>query len=240
MKQLISLATILALSACGGGGGDTVATQSAEGFWTGTTAKGTSVSLAILENGETWGLYGNANSVVGALHGNTSVSGTSLSGSGGGFNFDSRTVSNGAYTGSVTSKSNISFSVSDGTQFTGAYDASYEQPVTLSNFAGTYTGWAVTALIAPQATTVVIDANGSISSSIVSGNQSCTTSGTAVARASGKNVVNLQLTFTGSYCALGNGATVTGVATYNSATRQIIAMGLNSAKTDGLFFVGTR
>lgn len=104
-------------------------------------------------------------------------------------------------------------------------------PVSVKEF-GTYTGWAVTGAIAPQATTVVVDANGNISSSFVSGSLSCTTSGTATPRASGKNVFNLQLTFTGNSCALGNGIVVTGVATYDSVNRQLIAMGLNSVKSD--------
>jgi hypothetical protein len=247
MKRLTSLAATIILSACGGGGGDSATTsappaavQSAEGFWIGKTANGTTVNLAVLENGETWGLYGNANSLVGALYGKSSVTGSTISGSGTGFNFVTRVAGNGTYTGTVSSKGNINLSVSDGTQFTGSYDASYEQPATLASYAGTYTGLAVTGTIAPQTTTVVIDATGNLSSSAVSGSLSCTTSGTVTPRASGKNVADLHLTFTGNYCALGNGTTVTGVATYSSATRQVIAMGLNAAKTDGLIFVGTR
>lgn len=130
--------------------------------------------------------------------------------------------------------------VSDGTILTGTYDPSYEQPASVASVAGTYTGWAVTGSIDPQATTVVVDVNGNISSSFVSGSLTCTTSGTATPRASGKNIFNLQLTFTGNYCALGNGTVVNGVATYDSVNRQLIAMGLNSAKSDGLIYVGTR
>lgn len=240
MKQLTALAAALVLSACGGGGGDSAPTASAEGFWVGTTAKGTTVNLAILENGETWGLYGNASSLTGAVYGITSTSGTSLSGSGYGFDFATRTSGSGTYAGSVTTKSSISMSVSDGTTLTGTYDASYDQPASLATVAGTYTGWAVTGGIAPQATTVVVDVNGNISSSFVSGSLTCSTSGKATPRASGKNVFNVQLTFTGNYCALGNGTVVNGVATYNAANRQLITMALNSTKSDGLIYLGTR
>ncbi|MDI1246913.1 MAG: hypothetical protein PSV24_16100 [Rhodoferax sp.] len=244
MKRLTALAAALVLSACGGGGGDgattPTTTASAEGFWNGTTSNGTQVSLAVLENGETWGLYGNASALTGAVYGITSTSGTTLSGSGTGFNFVSRTSGNGTFTGSVSTKGTISFNVSDGTQLTGTYDSSYDQTASLANLAGSYTGWAVTGTIAPQTSTVVVDVNGNVSSSFVSGSLTCVTSGTATPRASGKNVFSLQLTFTGNYCALGNGTVVTGVATYDSVNRELIAMGLNSAKSDGLIFLGTR
>lgn len=245
MKRLTALAAALVLSACGGGGGDavttpTTTTASAEGFWSGTTSNGTEVSLAILENGETWGLYGNASALTGAVYGMTSTSGTTLSGSGTGFNFVTGTSETGTFTGSVSTKATINFSASDGTQFNGTYDASYDQPASLANLAGSYTGWAVTGTTAAQTTTVVVDVNGNISSSFVSGSLSCTTSGTATPRASGKNIFNLQLTFTGNFCALGNGTVVTGIAAYDSVNRGLVAMGLNSAKSDGLIFLGTR
>lgn len=243
--KLVSSSVLLsALVACGGGGGGGAAptptpTASAEGFWVGTTSKGTAVNLAILENGETWGLYGSSTGVTGAVYGTTSTSGTSLSGSGSGFNFVTRTSGNGTFTGTVTTKGSISFNVSDGTALTGTYDASYEQPASLASLAGTYTGQAVTATIFPQSTTVVVDVNGNISSSVISGNLSCTTTGKATPRASGKNVFNVQMTFAGNFCALGNGTVVNGVATYNTVNRQLIAIALNTAKTDGLIFIGT-
>jgi len=213
---------------------------SAEGFWVGTTANGTNVNLAILENGETWGLYGSSTSLTGAVYGVTSTSGTSLSCSGYGFNFVTRTSGIGTFTGNVTTKGNINFYVSDGTNLTGAYDASYEQQASVASIAGTYIGWAVTGGIAPQATTVVVNASGSISSSFVYGSLSCTTTGKATPRATGKNVFNVQLSFAGNYCSLGNGAVVNGVATYNAVNRQLITMALNSAKSDGLIYLGTR
>jgi hypothetical protein len=194
--------------------------------------------MAILENGETWGLYGTSSTLTGAVYGNTTTNGSSLTGSGTGFNFISRTSAVGTYSGSVSTKGAISINSSDGTKFTGNYDSSYDQPALISNIAGTYTGLAVTGTIAPQSTTVVVDVNGNISSSYVSGSQSCSTSGKATPRASGKNVFNVQMTFAGNFCALGNGTTVSGVASYNTANRQLITMGLNVAKTDGLIFIG--
>jgi hypothetical protein len=130
--------------------------------------------------------------------------------------------------------------VSDGTTFSGTYDSSYEQAASLTSLEGTYAGWGVTGATAAQAATIVVDVNGNISSSFVSGSLTCATSGTATPRVSGKNIYDLQLTFTGNYCALGNGTVVTGVATFDSVNRQLIAMGLNNAKSDGLIYVGIR
>lgn len=221
-------------------GGDAPANASAEGFWIGKTANNTAVQLAILENGETWGLYGTSTGLTGAVYGSTSTNGTSLSGSGLGFNFLTRTSGSGTFNGNVTTEGSISFNVSDGTKLTAAYDSSYEQPASLANLAGTYKGQAVTGTIAPQATTVIVDINGNISSSFISGNLSCTTTGKATQRASGKNVFNVQVTFAGNFCALGNGTVVNGVATYIATSRQLITMALNGAKTDGLIFIGKR
>ena len=242
MKRLTALVAAMVLSACGGGGNDgtTAPTASAEGIWKGTTANGSQVNLVILENGETWGLYGSSTSLVGALYGNTSSSGTSLSGSGTGFNLVTRTIGSGTYSGSFSTKGSINISVSDGTKFTGTYSPAYDQAASVATVAGTYTGWVGTGSVAGQTTTVTVDVNGNVSSSFVYGSLICNTSGKATPRPSGKNIFNIQLTFTGNYCALGNGTTVNGVATYDSASRQLVAMGLNSAKSDGLIFLGTR
>lgn len=215
-----------------------VTTGTAEGIWTGSTVSGAQVDLLILENGETWGIFGLAGSVVGALYGNTSSTSTSLSGSGSSFNFLARTSSTGSYTGGYTAKGSINVTVSDGNKFSGTYVPAYDQAATVAGLAGVYAGWAVTGSTVAQPTNVTIDGGGNISSSYVSGSLSCNTSGKVTPRASGKNVFNIQLTFSGNFCALGNGATVNGVGSYNSASKQIIAIGLNSAKSDGLFYLG--
>ena len=45
-------------------GGDDISTPSAgtaEGFWSGLASNGSNLALVVLENGETWGLYGGIN-----------------------------------------------------------------------------------------------------------------------------------------------------------------------------------
>ena len=237
---VISLAAI-AFTGCGGGGsGNSSSTESAQGFWIGQTSKGTVVNLVVLENGEVWGIYGSSLGVTGAVYGNAITNGAAFSGSGIGFNFVTRTSNNGNFTGTVKTKESINLSVSDGTVMSGTYDARYEQSASLANLAGTYTGQAVSANIAPQFTTVVVDVNGNIFSTNISGNLVCTTTGKATPRATGKNVFDVQTTSTGNNCALGNGTVVNGVGTYDAVKHQLIAMGLNASKTDGLMFLGTR
>lgn len=245
MKRLIALAATAVLTACGGGGSDAVVTPvpaaaSAEGFWNGTITGGYGASVAILENGETWGIYTSGNSLVGAVHAQTTSNNLVLTGSGSSFNFLSRQSGSGTYSGSFVPKNSINFTTNDGTKFTGSYGTTYEQPASLADLAGTYSGFSVTATTGAQSIPVTISAGGTISGSVVSGNLSCSASGTATPRASGKNIFNVQLSFSGNFCALGNGATTAGVAYYDAVNREIGVMTLNSAKTDGLVYIGKR
>ena len=243
MFRLAVLAATVALVACGGGGSGgsgaaapVVAAASAEGFWNGTASTGAQVAFVILETGETWGLYASAGSIVGALYGNTTVNGTTVSGSGSDFNLISRTVAAGTFTGTVATKASLNISTSLGTTLNSTYDASYDQPASLASLAGTYSGQAITGSTAPQSTTVTISALGAVSSVGLG----CTANGTATPRPTGKNVFNISVTFTGASCALGNGAVATGVGSFNPATRQLISMAMNPAKSDGFIYVGTR
>ncbi len=243
MFRTAMLAASVALVACGGGGSGgsgaaapVVAAASAEGFWNGTASTGAQVAFVILETGETWGLYASAGSIVGALYGNTTVNGTSVSGSGSDFNLISRTVAAGTFTGTVATKTSLNISTSLGTTLNSTYDTSYDQPASLASLAGTYSGSAVTGRTLPQAATVTISAAGAVSS-VATG---CITSGTATPRATGKNVFNVSVTFTGASCALGNGAVATGIATFNPASRQLLSMAMNAAKSDGFIYAGTR
>lgn len=251
MKQFIALAAVTVLTACGGGGGDapagtsvppsTAAATSAEGFWNGTATDGTKISLGILETGETWGLSATARgTLLGVIYGNVTASGTSLAGTGSSFDFTTRTGSTSTFIGSFTPKSSITFTPSGQNPFNASYDAAYDQPALLANLAGTYTGFSITVTTPAQSVPVTISSTGNISASYNSGSLNCSTSGTAIPRASGKNIFNIQLTFSGNYCALGNGATASGIAYYDTVSRQLIAMALNPAKTDGFIYVGSR
>ena len=240
MKQFAAIGLAVLLTACGSGGGDAALTApivTAEGFWEGRASTGNSVALAVLETGETWGFYTSSGLIVGALYGNTISSGTTLSGSGKDFNIPSRTVSSGTYSGTFVAKSSINVATSSGSTFSGAYNATYDQPASLAAVAGTFSGQGVSGTSPVQSVSVTIAPSGAIT---VPASLGCSASGSATPRASGKNIFNVTVTFTGNTCALGNGASTTGIAYYNGATRQVLVMAMNAAKSDGFIYVGQK
>lgn len=240
ITKICMTVTALAFLAACGGGSDTdtstkpIETSTAEGFWTGTASTGNTVQLVVLENGETWGIYSRSGVLKGALYGNTSSASGALSGSG--LDFGATGLASGSYSGTYTTKSTITVKTSDGGTFKGSYSSAYEQPASLSTLAGTYVGYVATKS-ASGSDSVTISSTGAIQAGSAS---TCLSSGTAKPRASGKNVFDVSIKFTGPTCLLGNGTTVTGIAYYDTATRQVMTLALNSAKSDGLLFLGTK
>lgn len=242
-KIIATLSMAAALAACGGGGDDDNATtppnpetvsNTAEGLWVGTTSTGRQARIAVLENGETWGFYFSNSSLDGALYGNTSVTGSALSGTG--LDFYNGKAHVGSYTGTVSSKNSITVTTTQGTSFSGTYSATYDQPASLAAIAGTFSGYGATAESSPVSTSVSISDSGALTA----GNVYCSISGTVTPRPSGKNVFNLSVTFAGNYCAFASGTTVNGIAYYDNQNRTLMAMGLNSGKNDGFIYIGTK
>ena len=171
-EKLLMVSLALVLAACGGGGSDAptpvstptpppVAT-SAAGFWEGTASTGVSVALAILEDGQTWGVYTSNNSIAGTLYGATSSSGTTLAGSGKDFNIPTRSVDAATYTGTFVANSRVSVTTSNGGSLTATYATAYDQPALIASLAGTYAGSGVTGTTDAQAIPVTISATGAI------------------------------------------------------------------------------
>lgn len=250
-KLLPILLCSTALVACGGGGGGNTAitavatTQkngTAEGFWTGTITGGFIGSVAVLENGETWGVYQSGNALVGAVYGTTTSVGATLTGAGTAFNFFGQTSSSASYTGTVAEKASLVFKTNETvpTIFTGKYDSMYDQPASLANIAGNYTGFSITATTLAQSVPVTVSASGLVTGNYVTGSLNCFASGMVKPRPSGKNIFDIQVTFSGNACALGNGTSVSGVATYDVTSKEVIVMALTPAKNDGFIYVGKR
>ena len=229
------------LTACGGGSDDSStpapppAATSVEGFWTGKSSTGWDVALAVLENGETWGVYTSNGAIYGALQGNTTSSGGTLTGSGREFDLRSGQIASSTYSGTYTAKTKIDIRSPSGVTIAGIYSTAYDQPATLSALAGTYTGSGVSTGAPVQSITVTISATGTITSPSSLG---CSASGPVTPRSSGKNIFDLRITFSGANCALGNGATVSGVAYYEGGT--LLAMGLLPSQTAGFIFRGRK
>lgn len=241
MKKLVAIGLSAVLAACGGGGGDSAPapapTATAEGFWEGSASTGVSVALAVLENGETWGVYTSGGSIVGALYGNTTSSGTTLSGSGKDFNIPSRTVGSATYSGTFVAKSSINVTTSARATFSGGYKTAYDQPASLAAITGTFSGVGVSGTSPVQPVSVTISPSGTIT---VPGTMGCSAAGTATPRPSGKNILDVTVTFTGTSCALGNGASTTGIAYYDATTRRVLVMAMNAAKSDGFIYTGQK
>lgn len=239
--HLAILAATIVVAACGGGGDDAAptvaATSSAEGFWSGTSSNGWTVNLAILENGQTWGVYSSGGTIYGALHGTAQTSGSSVSGSGTDYYVPTRSTSAGSFTGTYTAKSSLNVTLSTGVTFAGTYGAGYDQAPSLASVAGTFNGTGVTGYSSVQSVPVSISASGGITVPAANG---CAASGQLTPRASGKNIFDVSVTFNGSNCALGNGATTTGVAYYDSTARRLLALALNGAKSDGFIYIGSK
>lgn len=227
------------LAACGGGGSDAPSTPAAatsvEGFWTGKSSTGWDVALAVLENGESWGVYTSNGAIYGALQGSTTSSGGTLTGSGREFDLRSGQITSSTYSGTYTAKTKTDIRFPSGVTFAGTYSAAYDQPATVSALTGVYTGSGVSTGAPVQSMAVTISASGALSTPPSLG---CSASGSVVPRASGKNIFDLRITFSGTNCALGNGATASGVAYYESGT--LLAMGLLPSKTAGFIFTGRK
>jgi hypothetical protein len=183
------------------------------------------------------GRYTSGGSIVGALYGNTSSSGTTLSGSGKDFNIPSRTVASGTYTGTFAAKSSINVTTSSGSTFSGAYKAAYDQPASLAAVAGTFSGAGVSGSSSVQPISVTVSSSGAIT---VPSSLGCSATGTTTLRPSGKNILDVTVTFKGSTCALGDGVSTTGIAYYDATNGHMLVMAMNAAKSDGFIYVGQK
>jgi hypothetical protein len=239
-----ALVTAALVTACGGGGSDNsvpsdpsppAPVSSAEGFWTGKASTGFDVSLAVLDNGETWGVYTRGGFIYGALYGNTTSSNSTFTGSGREFDLTTGSVTSSSYTGTYTGKTSLNAQLPNNTTFAASYGTTYDQPASLSALAGTYSGYGVATGAPVQPMSVSISAAGVISAPPSLG---CSVSGSVSPRPGGKNVFAMSITFAGTSCALGNGATATGVAYHEGG--KLLSMGLLPSKVAGFIFTGQK
>ncbi|WP_079433402.1 hypothetical protein [Zoogloea sp. LCSB751] len=248
----------LSLSACGGGGGGSddgstagsgggaqgpslVVSNAAEGMWLGTSDAGASISGVILNDGSFYAVYSTRSDkdVIGGV-----VTGTGQASNGSftvkdavDFNFDRYGVNSISVSASYFTKSSLSgvltYANRDTSTFSTQYNPAYEQPANATLATGTYTGNAVSSA-GTQTAFMTLQANGTITG-VVAG---CNFSGVATPRGS-VNVFNLSVTFRGGSCTFGTD-TLTGIGFYNIPRKQFYIAAPNTARSDGLFFQGTR
>ena len=235
-KLAITGFSLAMLAACGGGGSG-ASVNTAEGIWQGPSSTGANVTVAILENGESWGGATVGNTLVSALAGTANGNGTNFSATGSEFYFSSNTVGTGTMTGTVTQRQRIQATSSTGGSVNLAYNSYYDQAVTAADIAGRYTLSGRTARYSIPSLTLTIGSTGNFT--VV--DNGCTTTGTATPRASGKAIINVNATGTGN-CILGSGVTLNGIAVLDKTTtpKTLTFIALNSAKTDGLVLIGRK
>jgi hypothetical protein len=215
----------------------------AEGLWTGTTSTGRTITGVVLDNGTYWVLYSapnNSSVIAGAVQGTgTSANGSFSSSDGRDFNLEGQGINSTTVSASYVAKQSLNGSIAypslnQTVTLSSAYNAAYDQSPSLSVISGIYTGSAAV-VGGSEAASLTITTTGVITGSGASG---CTFNGTATPRAKG-NVYNLSVTFGGGACANGT-STVTGIGYFDSASNRLYGTGLNSGRTNGFIFVGTK
>lgn len=243
-KIVLPLILAVGVSACGDGGGDDSNTTlgAAEGLWHGTTSTGRSIAGLVLDDGAYWFVYtavDNSEVIAGAIQGNGSSSnGTFSSSNGKDFNLEGLGINDFTLTGDYAAKSSLSgaltYSSGGSMTFDSSYDTDYDSTPNLATIAGTYSGPS-TSTGGPELVSVVISDTGAITGSGTSG---CLFNGNATPGAKG-NVYNVSITFEGGVCVNGT-STVSGVARFDTSSNQITSMALNSDRTGGFIYVGTK
>ena len=242
MRQLAAIGLSVLLAACGGGDSAAPPTVAAEGFWERRTALGDPVALVILGTGETWGVHTNSDgSILGALYGKTTSSGTTLSGSGKYVNIQSPTVTTGNYSGTFVAKSSINvatFMDNTSSPFLGTYRRKADdQSASLEAVAGAFVGVGGSGSSLPILS-LTITSGGSITT--VPSFPGCSVSGTAWPHPGGNNIFNVTMKFGGDLCLLDKVDFPTGIGFYDATTRQVVVMALKADQSDSFIFVGEK
>jgi hypothetical protein len=249
-KSFLALAVLSSvLSACGGGGGGGAAPlpppppSTAEGLWTGSTNTGRALTALVLDDGSYFVFYSavsSASVIAGALQGTgTALNGSFSSSDGKDFSLEGMGVQPIVISATYVARTSLNGTVTytnptRATSFTTMYDTSYDGMPTLAALAGTYTGVTGTSA-GTEAAVVNIDMGGAVNAIASSG---CVFRGTAAPRAHG-NVYNISITFNAARCALPS-ATLTGIVYLDIVSKRLYAAAPNSARTDGVVFLGVR
>ncbi|KAF0813596.1 hypothetical protein IGB42_01947 [Andreprevotia sp. IGB-42] len=219
------------------------ASATAEGLWKGVDSGGRSFTALVLGDGtgKYWMPYttaANPNVFVGFLTG-TATSLNTLFSSTNGVNFDSvaANIGNVVVSGSYIAKSTFRPQITGNNQIVSlnsTYSPDYELTPTLASIAGEYTGQ-VSTLIGTQNSTLTVTNTGTVSGKFADG---CQFSGNISANAKG-NLYNLSLAYIALNCGKNTGS-VAGVAYYDKTQRTLVVTTIDTPRTAGLLFQGTK
>lgn len=244
--QVFGLLFLASLAGCSGDGDTSTPppasspAASAEGLWNGTTNTGRTVTGVVLDDGGYWFLYsvvGNSSIIAGVIQGDSSSSNGILTSSNAtDFSVERATpILNPTVEGNYTVKKSLSGTISyQNTKdtFTTTYDSDYDLTPDVNTVVGTYIG----PVAVNETATVAVSPAGGISGTSSTG---CTFIGSFSPRTNG-NAFDVAITF-GGQPACGNGSdTVRGVGLYDIANKRLYSAALNTAKSNGFVFIGTK
>ena len=249
-STLVAVAAACTLAACGGGGdGGSAATSpfAVQGGWQGTASTGEVVQAIVLEDGTLWAIAGpssgssfyptdlfqgtlqasNGTLSSSNLRGYDFATGVSISGS-----IAGTYVAGTSMTMTATPTGSTAVGVNVSAVATADYD--YSQPAQLATLAGSWPGF----FSSLESGTVNIQSNGTFTTTTSLG---CQINGAATARASGRNVFNVSLTFGAAPCNL-PGASGSGIAviTRSGTTSQLTVAVTTADRAYGGAFFGRR
>jgi len=249
LLAVASFASLVLVSACGGGGSDAPASRppsAAQGLWTGTTTTNRTLTGLLFGDGTYYVFYSPVDisaGVAGVVQGSSgTAAATWASTDGVDFNLEVPSVQAATVAASFVAKQSFKGTISDasGTKntFTTAYDATYEVAPTLAALAGAYAGQ-VGLSTGVKTAAVTVAAGGAITGIVTIDNTSnCAFSGTATPRTDG-NAYDVALLLGASPCPVPN-QRVAGIAYFNAATKKLYVAAPNAARTDGVLFLGTK
>lgn len=246
-----AFASLLLVSACGGGGGDTPASRppsAAQGLWTGSTASNRTLKGLVFGDGSYYVFYSPAGvptGVAGVVQGNSGT-GTGIWSSTDGVDFNLQadvpsvlpaTMSAG-FVAKKSFEGTITYASGTKTTFTAVYDTAYETVPTIATLAGSYTGQAGLSTGVKAANVTVATGGGITGTVTIDKTSTCAFSGTATPRTDG-NAYDITLSLGAAPCPTPN-LRVAGIAYFDAAAKKLYVAAPNTARTDGVLFLGTR
>jgi hypothetical protein len=184
----------------------------------------------VLETGETWGIYAGPGA-AGLLYGTTTTNDAQVSGSVTDFNLLTASTLPASYVGTFVPQKSMSLTISpSGATLAAVYDASYDIPVNMQDVAGIYSTELITVQGLDETANLLVDSAGNV---VVTMTQAgCSAAGTMAPRPSGKAIMNLSLTFSGTGCLLPDSTRISGVV--QDGNNELAGAGLDAGRTQGL------